>query len=1059
MRTDSSPDDFGLRVACAGMSKTTKFLQGPRPLWMQPMDLKVILCSDSPKEPPTIEPITVTLVHGGTLLSSDLGKAVCVYTHMRQRDNLNNWEPYTLDPQWVRVFGGPYGQDAVGEVLIGFELLLWKFRDEMKLQCREMWPQPEGVFDRTEHFCCLRKATLHFSMNGLRDLEPMPNMESLGFASGSTHVARPMVTVGVRSFAKNSDDSEDKDKELTFHYQEVKPGGDERVQADRLSTWNSKIGTGEGANFEFLQVGSLKVLIPDSCLLQPYVCIKVWEKPSEGGLAGALGYAPSPIGESLQSLNPVLPCCWLDGVVTDRSYEDQKPLISEMLERSRAGGHTRDHFRQLTHEELRQQMAQLKEARTRVSLKVQIIGATGLSEVSILKNVEPYCTCEISGKRASRVKTSPIGDKSTVVWNYETKISDYALDDSLLFCLFDRKDVNMEKALARATIRADQVYPNGFEGQIPFFMAAEGEASLQVKVAVSDDGSKKKSLVKQKTEENDYLNAEALPEPLRKASVGKRSLELMPIEAVNVLPSESFTPRKGVKIMPLRGESRGSLKCKLENSEEKPFVHDFWYKNMPLLRNHDIVSENDNEVDWSFQPGVVFGFVKCTFKVVDGWEDPGQVDQVDTVEEEPEEDEDDEPVVTSDAVKLRRSFEFDQHLDSFAFNQNKLHMHFKQPSRVPARVRVRMYFVKAVCIFGKGGQFASPYLAFQLGRTTNVSIKNMVRPDTNTPDYYHFEERDIQLPYDGRLEVSLLDMDEMGMTGDPLIGSTVVDLEERWHSRKWKVFNFSQVVPIESRPLFDSQARGKTRGSLEMWVEMIETTKASDIKPSDIRRPPDLEMEVRMVIWGATGVPAIKDDYSCVKISTMLDCKEYNGYYDKVQETDVHFNSRDGRAVFGWRIVYPGIQMPVFSCAVQFSLYHYELLAGDTFIGSFNLDLKKYLERSSKDMMAREVGPADLKFQPADTLEDEEFNASVSVSLYVLTQMEASTSPQGLGRSDPNDKPQLITPTEGREWGDYLSTFGFGWPDFGLWKKLIPLVIAAAAFLVSVVVFKQMGLI
>lgn len=1090
------PDEYGLRVTCAGVSRTTQLLAGPRPMWMQPLDLKVILCSDSPKEPPTIEPVAVTLVRGGSIVNSDLGKAVCVYTHMRQRDNLGQWEPYSLDPQWIKVFGGTYGKDAVGEVLIGFELMLWKFREEMRLQPRQMWPQPEEIYDRAEHLCCLRKATLHFSMHGLRDLAALPNMESLGFMSGWSHPERPTVEVNVSPFYKKLDERlEDQvDKVLSFNYEKVKPGGDERVQADLLRTWTAPVGTqgcrghGAGANFEFLQVGTMQVLIPDSRLLQPYVTIKVYEKPSEGLIAGALGYTTKTlIGESLQSLNPVLPCVWLEDVTLDKPYADQKQLISDSLRRERLSARARDHFRQWTPDEMRIRLLEMKEAMTKVTLKIHIVAAKGLNDVHAFDQTAPYCTCEVVGKPHTRIKTSPLGDMTVTVWNWEGKITDFNVDDSLLFALVDRNQEESgvkEPHLAKAVLSNDQVYPLGFEGEVPLLVVpmhaptpqVEGEkkgaaptaivaaaavASLVLKVDVVQEGHKQQNLITLAKQKSDFLNSEGLPLPLRTHGLQRRGLQLLPVERINREADRPFTPRKGVEIKPLSGESRGHVGSKLENSKEKPFIHDFWYKNMPLLRNHDIVADNQEDVDYNYQPGLVFGFVKCTFKVVDGWDDDaaGQ-DQAGGGEEDEEEEEALLLIDETDDVKLKRSFEFDPHLDLFAFNQQKLHQHFKSPNRIPSRVRVRLYFVKAVCIFSKTASFADPYLTFQLGRDTSVSMKNMVKPQTNTPDFYHFEERDVQLPFDSRLEINVMDLEDIssGNTGS-LIGSTVIDLEDRWHSRVWRKINRLMILPIESRSLHTSDYPGKNRGSLEMWVEMIETTKASDQKPSDIRKPADLEVEVRLVIWGASKVPPVKDDYTNAKITTMLDCKEYNGEYSKNQETDVHFACREGRAVFAWRIVYPNIQMPVFSCAVQFSLYHSELLAGDTFMGSFNLDLKKYMERVSKDMMARETGPTDLKFMPEDTSKDaSEFDASVNVSLYVLTQMEANTKRQGAGRDEPNDNPQLITPTEGREWGDYLSTLGFSLPDLGLWKKLIPLLIAAAAFLVSVIALRQMGL-
>jgi len=413
-----------------------------------------------------------------------------------------------------------------------------------------------------------------------------------------------------------------------------------------------------------------------------------------------------------------------------------------------------------------------------------------------------------------------------------------------------------------------------------------------------------------------------------------------------------------------------------------------------------------------------------------------------------------------------RSYGLEDELDSFAFDEKKLRKRFKDPEHLPSRVRVRLYLVKAVCIFGKGaGDFPDPYVEFQLGRNDRVSFRSNFKSNCNEPDFYTLEERDIILPDDGKLEVRVndkLNALESGVWSDTLIGSTIIDLEDRWHSRNWRVLNDRQTVPKENRPLSTGEIPGKNRGSIEMWVEMLESQRAADIKASPLVKPPDLELEVRLVVWDTRSVKLVKEDYVNVQISSTLDCPQYCGEstHPTVQETDVHYQSKDGNAIFNWRMVYPKIKMPVKTCSIKMDLYHYELL-GTEFIGSLNLDLKKYVERVATNMDAVSVGPDFLKFSNADQEEDggivEEIG-SARVQLWVMTQGEAASKMAGKGREDPNDHPPLITPAEGRDWGTYLAGFGFALPDFGLWKKLIPLVIAMVLFLFSVIAMKQMGL-
>jgi len=274
--------------------------------------------------------------------------------------------------------------------------------------------------------------------------------------------------------------------------------------------------------------------------------------------------------------------------------------------------------------------------------------------------------------------------------------------------------------------------------------------------------------------------------------------------------------------------------------------------------------------------------------------------------------------------------------------------------------------------------------------------------------------------------------------------------------------NNIQNLPVESRPLYNPDFPGVNKGAIDMWVEMIETSKSAEIKPSDIRPPPETILEVRFVIWGAKDVKHMREGYSNVMVSTSLDCKEYGGPYDPYQPTDEHFNCKKN-AEFNWRTVYPKIR-PTRSCTVQIDCWHYQML-GNELIGTLTLDIKKYLERVAKDLDALEIGPTDLKLKPLSSdggegKEDQNDDdlGSVTLSMYVLTDIEAQSAAAGIGRNEPNERPILLTPTEGRDWGAYLETFGFPSFDFGLWKKFIPLFVAMFMFLAGMVAMRQVGL-
>ena len=223
-------------------------------------------------------------------------------------------------------------------------------------------------------------------------------------------------------------------------------------------------------------------------------------------------------------------------------------------------------------------------------------------------------------------------------------------------------------------------------------------------------------------------------------------------------------------------------------------------------------------VDWNFYHDRVYGFVKCVFKLMDGWEHDAQHDEASKhLLEESEEAEEvgdaiaavavaeeavaatsshvkregDVKVAEEDVAKLRRSVGFDDDLDAYAFDVARLVQRFKNKERLPSRIRVRIYFVKAICIFGKqvegffGKAFIDPYLAYKLGTNILVSMRNMAQFNTNVPSFYRVEERDIVMPQEGRLQVA------------PRLGELcyryfmiVADCGLQWESKRTSCFYF-----------------------------------------------------------------------------------------------------------------------------------------------------------------------------------------------------------------------------------------------------------------------------
>jgi len=913
------------------MVRRTEYQEEVRPRWMQPLNLKVVLMSGQHGEPPTCEPIHLTLLDGRGTGNVEIATATCVYTLMRKKDTLGEWEPYDLSPQWIRLFGGPYGGKPVAEVLVAFELMMWKSREDPALIPREMWPQPEENYVEDVHFSKLRRATLHFALMGLRDIPKLPRLASVGAASGMQHVDSPEVRVSCPSwYNKEFDDRGKEEDEKTFVYVDCVPGGDKRLKESQLKKWKSKKGlyaqnTTFGAdpemmNFEFLSVGKLSIEIPDKQILQPYIRIQAYDN------SGVL-FGKSLIGESLQSLAHSLPCCWYPNVDLTKSHAEQKDLIENAVKKAHHEAGVREHFQQMSKEEYEEFLKQ------------------------------------------------------------------------------ERKEK--------------------FEAQM----------------------AQQKHLVKLDAERPARIDNFGLPLELKLSEDHKRPLLLSNPVSLNMQTERGFSPRIGRDVK----EDAAGFTCRGKLEYHEYFQSSMWFQNYPLLRNRDMVGALSNSYDWNF--GDHRGFLKCAYKLVDDWEEEKEEgeDEADKKEDE-EEEEDKQP---TDEEMLKQTFGLDPEMAKYVFHKEKFVQKWKSTEEVPSRVRVRVYMLKAICIWAKGSGFAEPYIELQLGQSNSISMKNVRCGETNTPDFGLFEERDVELPMDGRLEISIMDANDLSVTGDTLIGSTVIDLEDRWHCKKWNKLNQRQIVPYESRNFYQPGSPAQNFGAIEMLIEMLDSSEASDKKPSVMPKLAGTLVDLRIVIRTAEVMTLGEDELMDVQIGCALMCDKYEGPYPTKQVTDVHYGS-SGPCKYDWRVVYPQIRSPILSCIVEVSLYKFAQIAGNTLLGSVRLDMKRYVERVADTMDKIELPPVPLKMQGGPNDDPDEDIGTVTLEASVLSYAEALEKKAGIAREPPNQYPALFAPTEGRGWDAFFAGFSIPWPSW--WKKLIPLIIAAVMFLISVVVMRQMGL-
>ena len=174
------------------------------------------------------------------------------------------------------------------------------------------------------------------------------------------------------------------------------------------------------------------------------------------------------------------------------------------------------------------------------------------------------------------------------------------------------------------------------------------------------------------------------------------------------------------------------------------------------------------------------------------------------------------------------------------------------------RLKVRIYCMKAHSLAPmRAGNSSNPYLelsmiipkgdiadklyAGDIPGLFQFSDDSNFKTNTIEPDFNSWYEMDAILPGIATLEIFIKDH---GYVRNTLIGSTKIDLEDRWFSRNWRACKDIQQVPRESRVLTNPITR-IPQGTLECWVEMYEPSIAVDIPVVPIAPPKVTEWEMR----------------------------------------------------------------------------------------------------------------------------------------------------------------------------------------------------------------------
>ena len=337
---------------------------------------------------------------------------------------------------------------------------------------------------------------------------------------------------------------------------------------------------------------------------------------------------------------------------------------------------------------------------------------------------------------------------------------------------------------------------------------------------------------------------------------------------------------------------------------------------------------------------------------------------------------------------------------------------------------------------------SDPYIKIYFGGEKKYDEQSIHHDDEANVKWYKYYDILTIFPGESTLKIEVWDYNPIFK--DSLIGSTSLDLEDRYFNNDWQKLKFK---PIEIRNLTHPDISNQ-QGNISLWVEIFEKSDSINMTPWQICPEPITKVQIRLVIWETEDMRMMDmEDTSDIYVTAFIDPK------DK-QSTDTHYRCQTGIASFNWRIVLD-VDVPRANNKLTINAYDKDILSRDDFISGANIDLKELINipkdldvpitfsKNYYDSLSQEE-KAKSNIEEIEFLtggDDEEKNkfwiqcyqngaksGRILCSLEILPMWKAELNPVGLGRKEPNYAPYLPPP---------FGRFQWSWNPFKIFNQCI----------------------
>ena len=176
------------------------------------------------------------------------------------------------------------------------------------------------------------------------------------------------------------------------------------------------------------------------------------------------------------------------------------------------------------------------------------------------------------------------------------------------------------------------------------------------------------------------------------------------------------------------------------------------------------------------------------------------------------------------------------------------------------------------------GSESDPYLILNLGGKS-YNEQSIYQENQPNPEFFKYYDFEATMPGCAPLVITVMDYDDL--FGDDSIGTTSIDLEDRFFSAEWQSL---KNKPIEFRNLYHPSA-SISQGTVKMWVEIHPTiVPMSEVQVWNVTPKPAEDFEVRVVVFDTLDILAMDFEGT-----SDVYCRAFFDSKDQTKETDTHY--------------------------------------------------------------------------------------------------------------------------------------------------------------------------